>query len=156
MSAEKRKKALKKLKDLYKNDIDVCTLEGELDHFLIFIKENKDTIKTTPDNPDILDFSCASGVNRYHIYQAAKEMSCKFPNIEILLKIFLTITLSNASGERSFSVLNRVKNYLRSTMGEERLNNLAILYIEQEILNRTDTEKIIDDFARNKARRKSM
>lgn len=81
-------------------------------------------------------------------------MSCTFPNIEILLKIFLTIPLSNASGERSFSVLKRVKNYLRNTMGEERLNNLAILYIEQEILNRIDTDKIIDDFARNKARRK--
>lgn len=41
-------------------------------------------------------------------------------------------------------------------MGEGRLNNLAILYIEQEILNRIDTAKIIDDFARNKARRKFM
>lgn len=157
LSTEERKKALKKLKDMYKNDIDVCTLEDELDHFLIFLKENEDTIKTTPDNPDILGFSCDSGVecvDRYHIYRAAKEMSCTFPNIEILLKIFLTIPLSNASGERSFSVLKRVKNYLRNTMGEERLNNLAILYIEQEILNRIDTDKIIDDFARNKARRK--
>jgi hypothetical protein len=156
LSTEERKKALKKLKDMYKNDIDVCTLEDELDHFLIFLKEDEDTIKTTPDNPDILGFSCDSGVDRYHIYRAVKEMSCTFPNIEILLKIFLTIPLSNASGEKSFSVLKRVKNYLRNTMGEERQNNLAILYIEHEILNRIDTDKIIDDFTRNKARRKFM
>lgn len=83
MSTEERKKALKKSKDMYKNDIDVCTLEDELDHFLIFLKENEDTIKTTPDNRDILDFSCDSGVDRYHIYRATKEMSCTFPNIEI-------------------------------------------------------------------------
>lgn len=137
LSMEEKKNAIKKLMDIYKEDIDVCTFEDELDHFLIFLKENKDTIKTTPD-----------------IYRAAKEMSCTFPNVEIVLNFFLTIPLSNASGERSFSVLKRVKKYLRSTMGEERLNSMAILYIEQEILNRINTAKIIDEFARNKARRK--
>lgn len=81
-------------------------------------------------------------------------MSSTFPNVEIILKIFLTIPISNASGERSFSVLKRVKNYLRSTMGEDRLNNMAILYIEQEILDEIDTAKIIDEFAKEKSRRK--
>lgn len=41
-------------------------------------------------------------------------------------------------------------------MGKERLNNMAILYIEREILDRIDTAKIIDKFARNKARMKFM
>ncbi|ESN97081.1 hypothetical protein HELRODRAFT_85855 [Helobdella robusta] len=81
-------------------------------------------------------------------------MSCTFPNIEILLKIFLTIPLSNTSGERSFSLLKRIKNYFRSTMGEQKLNNLAVLYLEQEIMNSVDTAKIIDEFARSKARKK--
>ncbi|ESO02872.1 hypothetical protein HELRODRAFT_81061 [Helobdella robusta] len=81
-------------------------------------------------------------------------MSCTFPNIEILLKIFLTIPLSNASGDRSFTVLKRIKNYLRSTMGEQKLNNLVVLYIEQEIINSVDTAKIIDEYARSKARKK--
>ncbi|ESN93471.1 hypothetical protein HELRODRAFT_88724, partial [Helobdella robusta] len=71
-----------------------------------------------------------------------------------IIEIFLTIPLSNASGERSFSVLKRIKNYLRSTMGEQKLNNLVVLYIEQEIINSVDTAKIIDEFARSKARKK--
>ena len=81
-------------------------------------------------------------------------MSCTFPNVEVLLKILRTIPLSNASGERSFSVLKRVKNYLRSTMGEERSNDMAILYIEKDIFNQINTDKVIDEFAKNKARRK--
>jgi len=81
-------------------------------------------------------------------------MSCTFPNVQVLLKFFRTIPLSNASGERSFSVLKRVKNYLRSTMGEDRLNDMAILYIEKDIFNQINTDKVIDEFAKNKARRK--
>ena len=92
-----------------------------------------------PRNPNFLSIQFFSG----------NVKKLKNPYFEIS-------TLSNASGERSFSVLKRVKNYLRNTMGEERLNNLAILYIEQEILNRIDTAKIIEDFARNKARRKFL
>ncbi|ESO12182.1 hypothetical protein HELRODRAFT_62217, partial [Helobdella robusta] len=54
-----------------------------------------------------------------------------------------TIPLSDASGERSFSVLKRIKNHLRSTMGEQKLNNLAVLYIEQEIMNSVDMPKLL-------------
>jgi len=81
-------------------------------------------------------------------------MACTFPNVEAILKIFLTIPLSNASGERSFSVLKRVKNYLRSTIGEDRLNDLAILYIEKDIFNQINTDEVIHKFAKNKARKK--
>jgi len=47
-----------------------------------------------------------------------------------------------------------VKNYLRSITGEDRLNDMAILYIEKDILNQINTDKVIDEFAKNKARRK--
>jgi hypothetical protein len=50
-----------------------------------------------------------------------------FPNILIALRIYMTLPSSNASGERSFSCLRRVKNYLRSTLGQDRLDALAIL-----------------------------
>ncbi|KAE9522916.1 hypothetical protein AGLY_016727 [Aphis glycines] len=38
-----------------------------------------------------------------------------FPNLCIVFRIYLSATLTNCSGERSFSVLKRIKNYLRST-----------------------------------------
>ena len=37
--------------------------------------------------------------------------------------------VSTASAERSFSVLKRLKTYLRNTMGAERLSSLALLNI---------------------------
>lgn len=39
-----------------------------------------------------------------------------FPNLSVALRIFATIPATVASAERSFSVLNRVKNVLRSTI----------------------------------------
>lgn len=54
---------------------------------------------------------------------------------------------------RSFSKLKLIKNYLRSTMSQSRLQNLAILSIEQEITNNINFESIIHDFSSMKARR---
>ena len=43
---------------------------------------------------------------------------------------FLTQPVTVASNERAFSKLKLIKNYLRSSMRQEGLSNLAILYIE--------------------------
>ena len=50
-----------------------------------------------------------------------------------MLRIFLTIAVSVATCERSFSKLKLIKNYLRSSMSTLRLRNLAILSIEQQL-----------------------
>ncbi len=68
-------------------------------------------------------------------------------------KSFLTIPVTVASCERSFSKLKMIKNYLRSTMGQERLSSLAILSIENEVANSVNFESIINKFASAKARK---
>ena len=55
-----------------------------------------------------------------------------FPNLAKLLQLVLTIVVSTASCERSFSALKRIKTYLRSTMSEQRLNDIALLSIEKK------------------------
>ncbi|KAK4557212.1 hypothetical protein RGQ29_007111 [Quercus rubra] len=57
-----------------------------------------------------------------------------FPNAYIAYRILLTIPVTVASVERSFSKLKLIKSYLRSTMSQERLSGLAILSIEKEIV----------------------
>ena len=74
-----------------------------------------------------------------------------FPNIAILLQIFGTIPVTTATAERSFSVLKRLKTYLRNSMGESRLNGLALANISKD--REINTEKIIDLFAQTKNRR---
>lgn len=58
-----------------------------------------------------------------------QELDDVFPNLYIVLRMFLCTAVANCTGERAFSVLKRVKNYLRSSMSEERLNALALLNI---------------------------
>ena len=61
--------------------------------------------------------------------------------------IYLTMCISVASCERSFSKLKPVKSYLRSTMSQIRLTSLAILSIERDITNVMNFDTIINDFA---------
>jgi len=53
-----------------------------------------------------------------------------YPNVNVTLRIFLTLPVSIASCERSFNKLKLIKNYLRSSMGQERLSSLSTLSIE--------------------------
>lgn len=71
----------------------------------------------------------------------------------IALRIFLSMMITNCSGERSFSKLKRIKNELRSTMLQERLTSLSLMSIECDILNTIDFEEVINDFAHLKSRR---
>ncbi|KAL9154317.1 hypothetical protein ABFS82_10G106500 [Erythranthe guttata] len=77
-----------------------------------------------------------------------------FPNAMIAYRILLTIPVTVASAERSFSKLKLLKNYLRTTMSQERLNGLALLTIEKDMLENIEYDDIIDDFASKSATRK--
>ncbi|CAH0547004.1 unnamed protein product [Brassicogethes aeneus] len=58
-----------------------------------------------------------------------------------LLKIFHTIPNNSAGAERTFSRLNKIINYQRCTMTQERTNNLALLCIESEKAQMIDYDK---------------
>ncbi|CAH1102303.1 unnamed protein product [Psylliodes chrysocephalus] len=73
-----------------------------------------------------------------------------FPNIKRLLQIFLTLPITTSTSERSFSNLKYLKNYLRSTMQEDRLNGLAVLYANHDIV--ITAEEILDEMAKTKRR----
>lgn len=77
-----------------------------------------------------------------------------FPNLYILLKMYLCVPIANASAERSFSKLKLIKTYLRSVMGSEGQNNLAVLNIEHEITMMIDFSEIFAEFSNMKARKK--
>ena len=59
--------------------------------------------------------------------------------------------VSSASSERSFSAMRRIKTYLRTTMGDERLSNLSLLHVQRHMS--IDTEAVIDQFIAMKNRK---
>lgn len=77
-----------------------------------------------------------------------------FPNVETALRIFFTLPVSNCSGERSFSLLNRIKSPVRSTLLQNKLSSLALLCIEGKITEKLDYNDVIRDFAAMKTRKK--
>uniref|UniRef100_A0A8D8RCD6 Zinc finger MYM-type protein 1 n=2 Tax=Cacopsylla melanoneura TaxID=428564 RepID=A0A8D8RCD6_9HEMI len=82
------------------------------------------------------------------------KLNTHFPNIVLPLRIFLTIPATSAGAERAFSHLKQVKNVLRSTMCQNRLSSLGVLAVEHKLARKANLQKIIEDFASNKARRK--
>ena len=76
-----------------------------------------------------------------------------FYNICTALIIFCTLPVTVASADRSFSKLKLIKSFMRSTMTQDRLNDLAVLSIESEIAKTVDFHDIIHDVANMKARK---
>ncbi|KAK0140222.1 hypothetical protein N1851_022876 [Merluccius polli] len=57
----------------------------------------------------------------------AKDLLEIYPNFWTALRIALTLPVTVAQAERSFTKLKLIKAYLRSTMSQERLTGLAVI-----------------------------
>ena len=74
-----------------------------------------------------------------------------YQNVTTVLTILLTMPVSTATPERSFSVMFRVKSYMRSTMKTERLSALALMHAYRD--TPIDTDIVIREFCAKKKRR---
>lgn len=70
-------------------------------------------------------------------------------NVCVVFRILLTIK----STERSFSKLKIIKTCVRFTLSQEKLNNLAILSIENDISSSLDYDALIETFSASKYRK---
>ena len=73
-----------------------------------------------------------------------------FSEVHSLFQLYMTISATLATAERTFSVLWRMKTYLRSTMTQERLNNVMLLHIYKELTDETNLEEIAQYFFNSK------
>jgi hypothetical protein len=67
-----------------------------------------------------------------------------FPQLFVVLQIALTLPVTSASTERTFSKLKLIKTRLRLSMKEDRLESLVIISCERDI--EINVDDVIDDF----------
>lgn len=132
----------KNLQNIYNSDIEEGTFENECIHFKNFLLNMKEEELKSHTNLLAL-------LHEYNLCET-------FPNVTIALRIFLSMASTNCSAERSFSALKRLKNYLRASIGQEKLNSLAVLSIEASMVENIDFNDVIEEFAARKSRRKPM
>ncbi|CAB4005266.1 zinc finger MYM-type 1-like [Paramuricea clavata] len=75
-----------------------------------------------------------------------------YPNPTKAYQLALPIPVSVASNGRSFSKLKLVKSYLRSTMKENRLDDLMILSSSVDILDELELDKVANSWSLYKSR----
>ena len=85
----------------------------------------------------------------------AEEIDC-FPNLIRLLRIALTIPITSASAERSFSKLKLIKSKLRTTMTQERLQCLMLMSVEKDIQKSLNVHELVEKFASTSHRRMNL
>lgn len=83
--------------------------------------------------------------------EALIHVSEFYPNIKELLKIICVIPVTTCTAERTFSSLRRTKTYLRSTIGEDRLNGLMLLNIHRNI--KITPNEVIEEFSKKHTRK---
>lgn len=164
-----------RLSNFYSEDLDANELISDCVQLKYYIKQGISEIKEAfekenstgqmkppsssqeiiTDSPNLYESFNIRFLYNY-LNSKSKIFFLAFPNVEIAMKIFLTMMVTVAGGERSFSKLKLLKSDRRSTMCQERLNNLSIMSLENDILQKIDFTDIIKTFAESKCRKANI
>uniref|UniRef100_H3AEY2 HAT C-terminal dimerisation domain-containing protein n=1 Tax=Latimeria chalumnae TaxID=7897 RepID=H3AEY2_LATCH len=71
------------------------------------------------------------------------------PVVVNLICLYLISPATTTIAEHSFSTLQQIKTYLRSTMSQPRLNSLITLNVYQETLDKLDMTALVNKFIKN-------
>ena len=110
----------------YKNDVGV-DFSSEI---CSFRREFKDELKSQSSVLDVFKLLLS-----FHMAASVPELT--------VCALFLTLPVTVASAQRSFSKLKLIKTYLRSTMAQDRLDGLSLLAIERDAAQKLDIDSII-------------
>jgi len=86
--------------------------------------------------------SPSSALDVFKLLQSS-HMAASVPELTTVCALFLTLPVTVASAERSFSKLKLIKTYLRSTVAQDRLDGLSLLAIERDAAQKLDNDSII-------------
>ncbi|CAI6360972.1 unnamed protein product [Macrosiphum euphorbiae] len=91
-----------------------------------------DLNETSNDNDQRAIKNIGSTKKIFQMFCTANLTSC-FPNLYVALKLSVTLPISSCSVERSFSKLKLIKTKLRTSMLQDRLENLMKISCEKDL-----------------------
>ncbi|XP_008235741.1 PREDICTED: uncharacterized protein LOC103334540 [Prunus mume] len=100
--------------------------------------------------PEFKNLSTISDLSQWMV---TTRRSTTYPLVYRVVVLVLTLPVSTATAERSFSAMRIVKTRLRNKMEDEFLTDSLIMYIEREIAEKFSVDSIIDGFRDMKERR---
>ena len=112
-----------------------------------------DLLKTYEKNPSVRICKVTNLRTICEIMNDVISGKSIFREVFKLLKIALTIPVTTATAERTFSTLCRLKTFLHSTMSQPRLNHVMLLHAHKERTDLLDLEQIARDFVSVNERR---
>jgi hypothetical protein len=139
-AGENFEEALDHVKSFYGADFDYAQLHAD--------------IYTFRANADISDHTITFSHILKYFRSFSCDQQCLMPQLKKLITLILVMPATNATSERSFSCLRRVKTYLRTTMTQKRLNHMMMLHTHISWVDKLDLIQIANLFVNNEHRSK--
>ena len=134
-----------KIDQIYKDDIN-------MERLLLYLKMLPDAIKSYSTR--ILEVTRVQTI--CDVFNENEGIKSLLTEVHKLLKIFLTIPVTTASAERSFSALKRIKSYLRNSMTQQRLNQCMLLHVHHQKTDDLILTEIAKEFVERNERRQNF
>ena len=123
---------LKVVCDVFKNDLNPTNLQFQLEQFANLFQDKPycsiDTLVILP----------TFGMN--------KSQKMLLPDVVKLARLFIVMPATNASSEKAFSGMKRIKTYLRNSTTNNRLNHCMVAHVHAEDVDKMNTIEIARDF----------
>ncbi len=122
--------------DFYKDDLTKIQLEAQLPLLRQLVKGAQE--------------SSAREVSIREVGRVLRELSTAEKGalscIWRVMQLVMVMPATNATSERSFSALRRIKTYLRTNMTQQRLNHLMMLHVHKTSTDSLDLMQVAREF----------
>jgi hypothetical protein len=125
-------------------EMDLTALKKELTEFVMFTEDEENATVFEPVKSNLKQLSVAF---------CKHKLVSVFPQLFKLIRLVLSLPISTASTERAFSAMKILKTRLRTTMGDDWLVDLMVIYVERAVAKSLDIKDIANFFMNMSARR---
>ena len=140
------KQKLVRLAEFYPSDfskVDLVILGNQLDNYIVDMRSDD-------------RFSKLKGISDLSKRLVESKKNFVYPLVYLLVRLALLLPIATATVERVFSAMKLVKNRLRNRMCDSWMNDCLITYVERDIFDSVENEKILQFYQNMRPRREQL